>query len=168
MDMNIDQEIKQIEKELIYLDGLILSDERIKNIETKLYQLDKKILKIKIELDRLFLQQNTPQLQQYMNKIKRIKDNIDLLIKYINTAANRRQSNTLGLLAIIQMIFLPLSIVVGYFGMNFKSMGSPSRELGVFSTSHGQLIVWFLMIFSAIFTLVLLNYYYNLTLQNIQ
>ena len=33
-------------------------------------------------------------------------------------------------------IFLPLGFIVGYFGMNFKSMGSPSLNSGVFSVKH--------------------------------
>lgn len=42
------------------------------------------------------------------------------------------------LLTLISIIFLPLSFIVGFFGMNFKSMGVPSLKKGIFNYHHAD------------------------------
>ena len=37
------------------------------------------------------------------------------------------------LLTLVATIFLPLSFITGFFGMNFKSMGVPSLKNGIFT-----------------------------------
>ena len=41
-------------------------------------------------------------------------------------------------LTIVNTIFLPLALITGYFGMNFKSMGAPSNKTGIFTLKYGQ------------------------------
>ena len=48
----------------------------------------------------------------------------------------KMDSLKMTIISALGTIFLPLGFIVGYFGMNFKSMGSPSLSTGVFSTKH--------------------------------
>ena len=53
----------------------------------------------------------------------------------------------------IGTIFIPLSFIVGFFGMNFESMGSPSLKKGIFTIKHAQhklAIIFFIIIFFTI------------------
>jgi len=38
----------------------------------------------------------------------------------------------------IGTIFIPLSFIVGFFGMNFESMGVPSIKKGIFTIKYAQ------------------------------
>lgn len=62
------------------------------------------------------------------------------VLKHIHEILHHERSklNSLKMSVISTMgsIFLPLGFIVGYFGMNFQSMGSPSLNSGVFSVKH--------------------------------
>jgi Mg2+ and Co2+ transporter CorA len=57
-------------------------------------------------------------------------------------------------------IFLPLGFIVGYFGMNFKSMGSPSLNSGVFSIKHVEKFIAGLSLFIMIIVAVIYNLHF--------
>ena len=58
----------------------------------------------------------------------------------------------LNFMTLLNLIFLPLGIIVGYFGMNFKSM---NHSNGIFSVKYGNTFVILLfIIFIIIFTLI--------------
>ena len=83
--------------------------------------------------------------------------NIQLLETYNNQLSNISQKNSIDILTVINTIFLPLALITGYFGMNFKSMGAPSLKTGVLAFKNGQLLVFFLFVLSIFLTLLLFH-----------
>ena len=54
-------------------------------------------------------------------------------IKYIEHQLKDLHTFQDHLLTLTSIIFLPLGVIVGFFGMNFKSMGVPSLKKGIFN-----------------------------------
>lgn len=80
-------------------------------------------------------------------KIYRILDHIITILGHEN-----RKLNTLKmtLISALGTIFLPLSFITGYFGMNFRSMGNPSLKKGILATKHVEVFIFALSIISMI------------------
>ena len=74
----------------------------------------------------------------YLNKNEDKIKKIDFYIDYLNhqiSVLNNFQSH---LLTLVATIFLPLSFITGFFGMNFKSMGVPSLKHGIFNIKNAD------------------------------
>ena len=85
-----------------------------------------------------------------------LQDNLKYITAYEDTSILRQQKSNINLLTWVNTIFMPLTLIVGFYGMNFASMGSPSRTTGPFATKHGQLWVFFLFGIAILLTLVFL------------
>ena len=82
-------------------------------------------------------------------KIQHIKD-------YLMHKYDENESFKSHLLTMIATIFLPLGVIVGFFGMNFKSMGAPSlKNTGIFNVKHAEKIIAGLSIVSSIIILLI-------------
>ena len=84
------------------------------------------------------------------------QDNLKYITAYEETNILRQQKSNINLLTWVNTIFMPLTLIVGFYGMNFASMGSPSRTTGPFAMKHGQLWVFFLFGVAILLTLVFL------------
>lgn len=92
----------------------------------------------------------------YKYKIEYDKNNnnkydkkIDIYISYLKNIISNLNDFQNHLLTLVATIFLPLSFITGFFGMNFKSMGVPSRNDGILTIDNAGaklLIVSFLII----------------------
>lgn len=101
-------------------------------------------------LDYLYEIKKNTYIHKNEDKIKIIDFYIDYLKHQIDVL-NDFQSH---LLTLVATIFLPLSFITGFFGMNFKSMGVPSLKNGVFTIKHAsEKIILFsiILIFITIF-----------------
>ena len=87
---------------------------------------------------------------------KRLQDNIEYIASYEAANLLRQQKSSINVLTWVSTICLPLSLIVGYYGMNFGSMGVPSKHTGPFAMRHGQLWILFLFGTATLFTLGLL------------
>lgn len=106
--------------------------------------------------------------KQYLNKLynyKRlaIKNNddkhmkkIDFYIDYLENIVSHLNSLQQNIFSMIGTIFIPLSFIVGFFGMNFKSMGSHTLKKGIYTIKHAQHKLG--IIFLLIITLTILFY----------
>ena len=128
-DRELTSEIAHIRNKMLYI-SLLYSQDKIENPDKDWTKLDK-IFNI--------LQKN---------------------LKYINTYEEtniiRDQKSNINILTWINIIFLPLTLIVGYYGMNFASMGSPSKSSGPFSMRYGQLWVFGLFLSAIILTIGIL------------
>ena len=106
-------------------------------------------------LDDLY-QYQLEKFEKYNNKTQHISnEKIDFYIKYMEHKQTVLKGFESHLLSLIATIFLPLSFIVGFFGMNFKSMGVPSLTKGIFTIKHAAkhligisfitscLVIWF-------------------------
>ena len=59
-------------------------------------------------------------------------DSLDTLIQLHFSALSHRNNEVLRVLAIISCVFLPLTLITGFFGMNFDNMPELHWEYGYF------------------------------------
>jgi Mg2+ and Co2+ transporter CorA len=86
---------------------------------------------------------------------KTLINNID---KHLDFKINKIQHEKTKILTIISTIFLPLGFIVGFFGMNFKSMGVPSLKNGIFTIHHSEKFVFILSLICIIIVLIFFHY----------
>lgn len=135
-DKKINPRVKEAQRKLLYLNlarnYMISTDQEIKNKEA---------------LDKLLFQ---------------LENNIEVINEYENRSNILSQKKAIDLLTLISVIFLPITFITGYFGMNFGSMGNPAEKYGVLSLKYGQVFVFFLFFITIIVTLLIVRRYYNL------
>ena len=90
------------------------------------------------------------QLDDHIKK-KGNNQNITFYIKYMEHIERNLKRFESSLLTLIATIFLPLSFIVGFFGMNFKSMGAPSLSKGIFNIEHAQKHIFMVCLIIVIF-----------------
>jgi len=133
---------------------------KLKNIKTHII-----LLKIKFFSIKSLIIENPEKSKEYPhldNNIAELED-ISKIYKNINIYnENISQNNFIDNFPnIIQIIFIPLGVLVGYFGMNFQSMGVPSLKRGTYTFKHGQKYLLGLSLFMVLnFTAILYKYYY--------
>lgn len=157
--MSIQDKINNIENELIKLDEKFKKQKHITKIDIfTIKNLNKNLLLVKIKLDEIQLnnKMNEKDLKFLENKVKYLNNNIDLLNQYIRMTSDYSSSKNLDKLTILNTIFLPLGLICGYFGMNFKSMGSPTTKKGIFTIKNSNFFVILLFVISIITTMFIL------------
>ncbi len=94
--------------------------------------------------------------QEHMTKEQKTlyKEMIELLNR-INIYVTGKDSDILNshlkVLTFITAVLTPAGVLVGYFGMNFSDMGSPSNGMGVYSLKHGHFIVFGILVAIVLF-----------------
>ncbi len=80
---------------------------------------------------------------------------LDTLYNYYNSLKNDKMNNNIYALTILSGIFLPLNLVVGFFGMNTEGLFFANNPLGTFyvATLLGGLFVLFLVAIPLISTI---------------
>ena len=90
--------------------------------------------------------------------IKNLHDTVESITHWGEFYEAEKRGKSINIIAIINLIFLPLTVIVGWFGMNFQSMGAPSlKNGGIFTVKYGQSFVFALFI---LFTLITMNFLY--------
>lgn len=90
----------------------------------------------------------------YNNNNVKYEEKIDIYISYLEHIINDLNDFQNHLLTLVATIFLPLSFITGFFGMNFKSMGAPSLDKGIFTIDNAEfkiLLVIFVLIVATSF-----------------
>lgn len=154
LEENILIELNKLEEIIKNLDYNILENKKF--IFKNLYIYKKKLIKISIEYDEYLLNNNKNKIIEH--KIKNINKNIKLLIEFHNLNISIQKHKNINNLSLISTIFLPLSLITGYFGMNFYHMGNPTLKKGILSINHANKFVFILFIITIILTLLLFHY----------
>lgn len=127
------------------------------------------ILQRKLEILEQHHTMNEQELQQIMRQIFKEKLNnldnhsiiqqLDELESIVKFQLKNIQSNKRNYLTLVNLVFLPLGFIAGFFGMNFRSMGTPSLSKGILTIPHGEKFVFGLSLLSSI---SIIMYYYLL------
>lgn len=102
------------------------------------------------------------ELEEYEKHDHVSDDKVSFYIKYMEHKETELKGFESHLLSLVATIFLPLSFIVGFFGMNFKAMGAPSLSKGIFTDKYMHLHLTLISIASVIF--VIWFYYFYLKL----
>ena len=127
------------------------------------------IQKLKDEIMKKKL--SSKELDKYIDEIMELKfKNIDNnkeykqlshIQEYLNQKINSKNQININLLSFINILFLPLGIIVGFFGMNLYSMGNPTLNKGILKEMNGTQVIIILTIISFIASYYVYNYHHN-------
>ena len=106
----------------------------------------------------------TNKIKVYEEHMEKMKQSIELLNDELKRENDASQSYTLNMITLIELIFLPIGVVVGYFGMNFSSMGGHVGKghkpaPGILGFKYGQAFFWLLILLVSLF--VFYNFDFN-------
>lgn len=160
----IDNQVEILNNKLAKLTEYLVNEEDYNHdsIHHESFELNKYLMKLKLKLELLQLEHTDDmkvidRIKYYNERVKFFTKTLDTINDFNNTKDMRQQSKSLKLLTTINMVALPLAIITGYFGMNFKSMGNITHGKGVLSSLHGQKLVFFLFFVSVIAMVILTN-----------
>jgi len=161
----INKKYDKLEDNIKNLDSLISKkpyDHRI--IEKRLINIKKERLLLGIIIHKLQIYQHKyhlPAMKDLKNKLKFIDDNIELIDNYNTQLTSKDQQDSIDKLTLLNTIFLPLTLITGYYGMNFRSMGSPSLSKGIFAIKNSNTFVLLLFVISIILTIIFYRFQRN-------
>ena len=156
-------DVEDIINLLVNLDNKILSSSIRDNskLTNELFIIRKKIFNVNFRLHKLELLDNqNNNLKNLKNKISFMIDNFRLINDFNRQILQKNKKKAIDTLTIVNTIFLPLSLITGYFGMNFKSMGAPSTKTGIFTIKNSQVFVF--LLFISLTFLVIVLFYHNI------
>tara|TARA_Y100000389_G_C17456630_1_gene518588 strand:- start:1352 stop:1888 length:537 start_codon:yes stop_codon:yes gene_type:complete len=116
-----------------------------KELDKEIKDLTTKHLYLSLEINNDKLSNPTKDSSHLNRKVDILNNNIKTLQNYEENYLLKTQKRSIDLLSSINLIFLPLTFIVGYYGMNFISMGSINNKTGPFNFKYGQLWVMFLI-----------------------
>lgn len=154
--------LNDIDKEMKNLSDIILNNKYSdKQVQIYIKDIRKKILYTNISFNKMKLDNPTKDWTDENNRIKSMKEYMNTINMYEQNNIIANQSKSINMLTFISIIFLPLSLITGFFGMNFKSMGSPTinNGKGPYNFKYGQIYVLFLMLISFVCLLVFYKLY---------
>jgi len=148
--------VQKIESELDYFESRIFLRAKTKDLLRSLYLLKRKILLFRrlIQLSKdpisqsrnLFGHKHTQLFHDVSDRqleletvYDQLSDNMNQLMNLYISLASQRTNEVMRILTIFSVFFLPLTFIVGVYGMNFRVMPELEWE-------HGYKMVWGLML----------------------
>lgn len=156
----IDEALIKLDKQLLKLDTLLIDDNANNNNirMNDIRHIKKHILDIQIAINVLKHENKHLELNEQQGKLDDLLKNINLLNDYNALLLEHYQTNLLNTISLINLIFLPLAVITGYFGMNFGNMGPyKDSKKGIFTINNPNIFVIGIMSISTI--IVSLLYY---------
>ncbi|AXX91936.1 magnesium transporter [Malaciobacter molluscorum LMG 25693] len=143
-------EIKGFNKKWFTLKNQLIRMNRV--LSKTIEQLKRFILNYKKEED--FLEINFHDLLEHLERAQRNSthslEKLDALYNFHTTNSNEKMNKTIYVLTLLSGIFLPLNLVVGFFGMN--TSGLPLTKI-----ENGTFFVLIILLLSAAITTILIN-----------
>lgn len=140
---------------------LILENKRVKNFLIKYFMLKVKLGKSHKFVSSIlesckicyskqhFLKKNLKTILINLGNLERnIKENItrlESIYAYINTVRNEKINKNIYFLSIMSAIFLPLNLIVGFFGMNTKNLFLSENNYGTYYILGVILTIFFIL-----------------------
>lgn len=162
----VENYITLLNEQLPKINNYLLNNEKFDHniVGDKLFEFRKILMKINLLLANLQIKyKDNDNIQEKINFYKTrtnfFNKSMNIIDKYNSALDRKGQTKSLKLLTMVNMIALPLAIITGYFGMNFKSMGNPMGSKGILSHKHGQKIVLALFVISIIVMIILTHFF---------
>ena len=149
----IENKLFNLEKDIAKMDKyLLITREPHKDqiIIVNLHELKRRVIRLHYMMD-LYEYKNKTKIKKDRERLNKINHKIKLLDNYNSMIIEYKQKNSLDIIALVSLIFLPLTLITGYFGMNFRGMGSPAKSKGIFTIGKPNYFVFILFIVSIIF-----------------
>ena len=154
--IKVENSINDLRNEVFNLENFIQDKNKSQLIE-KLMLIKKKVIKIDINLNKLELNNiDTSKQRKQFVKISHILEHYD---DYSDDLARAKHYRNTYLLTLITIISFPLTIIVGYFGMNFVGMGSSKK--GIFGVKNPHIFVFTLAVVAIFSSLISYGIYHN-------
>lgn len=161
--------LDELRNSIDLLEETVINDKTDDDFNVKLLEIKKRILSYRNYYENLIdiaqiLSQNDNELfdkeikhlSLFTDKAVRMRDNIDILTDSVvhlwdayQASLNMRLNKTMKVFTLVTTVFFPLTVIVGWYGMNFKSMPEFDWRYGyiyviIFSLAVvGGLILWF-------------------------
>ena len=156
----LNSQLDEISKQMIDIEEIIIKgDYNSKNIHSKIYATRKLYLRTEMTINQQLLSGKLQKdnIMTTLRKLRLINKNLTFLDRYYNNIIQMKQKQSIDSLTLVTFVFLPLTLITGYFGMNFNAMGSPKIGSGVFTWKRGEHFVFFLFIISIVIILALVK-----------
>lgn len=95
---------------------------------------------------KLFIRDLYDNTVQAIENISAFKDSVTNLLDLYMSSVSNRMNNVMKLLTIVSTIFIPLTFIVGVYGMNFTNMPELKYKYGYLFTMIGMAILTLFMI----------------------
>ena len=111
--------------------------------------------------------------QELLQRLESSRKIIDKLTSTLQYALDIQTNSSIDVLSKVSLIFLPLSFITGYFGMNFTTMGMVGKNMnpkGVLMWKNGHTFVKLLLLFALVASIIILYFVekYNIRNKNIR
>ena len=100
------------------------------------------------------------QWQELLNRLESSRKIIDKLTSTLQYSLDMQTNTSIDVLSKVSLIFLPLSFITGYFGMNFTTMGMVGKNMnpkGVLMWKNGHTFVKLLLLFALVASIIILS-----------
>ena len=135
----IEDKINNLRKKVFGLENFMKYTNKNTLIK-KLMVIKKSIIFIEISLDKVELKKfDISKQRKELEKINNLLTHYD---DYSDDLARAKHYRNINLLTIISIISFPLTLIVGYFGMNFTRMGANKK--GIFGVEKPHMFVFIL------------------------
>lgn len=160
--------VERTQNELHEMEGALISEKLNRNTNRILFDLKNKLLIQKNYYDQLVdigeaLQENENDIFEtddlryfkvFMDKAKRLSDSTQLLCDSLvhvreayDASINYNMNKTMQLFTVLSAVFLPLTLIVGWYGMNFTTMPELTWKYGylfviILSVAVAALCLW--------------------------
>ena len=154
--IKIENSINDLRNKVFDLENFI-QDKNKNPLIKKLMSIKKMVIRIDISLNKFELKKfDVSKQRKQLRKINHILEHYD---DYSDDLARAKHYRNTYLLTLITIISFPLTIIVGYFGMNFVGMGS--RKKGIFGVKNPHIFVFILAAASIFPSLISYRIYHN-------
>ena len=111
--------------------------------------------------------------QELLQRLESSRKIIDKLTTTLQYALDIQTNSSIDVLSKVSLIFLPLTFITGYFGMNFTTMGMVGKNMnpkGVLMWKNGHTFVKLLLLFALVASIIILSIIekYNIRNKNIR
>lgn len=141
---------------------ILYSAKSDKEIDEEIQDIKKKLLYMEL-IDRLIIPSENNQTDVTRSKLSDMRESMKLISRYNTDIVVQNQKKSIDVLTIISIIILPMTLITSYFGMNFVRMGTSNTTYGgIFSFEYPQIFVIILSIVSIIIIILVIKKFYKI------